>query len=131
MVPTAFDVGPLEMKVLGILEAREPTGVSTIQTQLKKAGQDLAYTTVMTVLVRLHGKGYLKRTKEGRQFLYSTASGREGTPHKIFDRVRRSLFHNEKLKPILALLDSSESLSTEELKTLRRAVDAKLKGRTE
>lgn len=35
----------------------------------------VAYTTVMTVLVRLHDKGYLSREKEGRRFRYAAKFG--------------------------------------------------------
>lgn len=128
MAPKSIDVGPLEMQVLGILDGKTPTPVSEIQTFLKKANNDLAYTTVMTVLVRLYNKGYLKRQKEGRQFLYYVATGKEGTSNKLFEKVRKSLFQNERLKPILALLDEAETLSPQELKELRRAVDERLKG---
>lgn len=127
MAPKSIDVGPLEMQVLGILEGKSPTAVSEIQTSLKKSNNELAYTTVMTVLVRLYNKGYLKRQKEGRQFLYYLASGKEGTSHKLFEKVRKSLFQNERLKPILALLDGADSLSSEELRELRSAVDERLK----
>jgi BlaI family transcriptional regulator, penicillinase repressor len=128
MAPKSIDVGPLEMQVLGILDGKPPTAVSEIQTSLKKANNELAYTTVMTVLVRLYNKGYLKRQKEGRQFLYYVTSGKEGTSNKLFEKVRKSLFQNERLKPILALLDGADELSPQELKELRKAVDERLKG---
>lgn len=35
----------------------------------------LAYTTVMTVLARLHQKGWLSRTPAGRHFMYRAAVG--------------------------------------------------------
>ena len=127
MALKSIDVGPLEMQVLGILDGKEPTPVSTIQESLKKADNALAYTTVMTVLVRLFNKGYLKRKKEGRQFLYYVASGKEGTSSRLFERVRKSLFQNERLKPILALLNGADDLTPFELKELRRAVDQKIK----
>ena len=127
MAPKSFEVGPLEMKALGILDGKEATGVSVVQAALKKGGDDLAYTTVMTVLVRLYNKGFLKRKKESRQFLYQDASGKEGTSRRLFEKVRKSLFQNERLKPILALLDGDSDLTQGELRELRRAVDDKLK----
>ena len=42
------------------------------------AGQQLAYTTVLTILLRLHDKGYVTRAKEGRQFRYAAAFGEAG-----------------------------------------------------
>jgi len=114
------------MQVLGILEGRSALGVAEIQGRLKQNGNDLAYTTVMTVLVRLQAKGFIKRKKEGRQYLYFV--GEKETPSsRLFAKVRKSLFQNERLRPILALLDDSEELTAEELKELRRAVDKRLK----
>lgn len=38
-------------------------------------GDDLAYTTVMTILSRLHGKGLLRRLPVGRAYAYRPATG--------------------------------------------------------
>ncbi len=128
MTPKSPDVGPLEMKVLGLLDSQPQMSVTDIQAGLKKSSDsDLAYTTVMTVLVRLYNKGYLKRQKSGRQFLYSCSDGKSSASQKLFEKVKRSLFQNQRLKPILSLLESESNLTTDELKELRKAVDAKLK----
>ncbi|MEK7355328.1 MAG: BlaI/MecI/CopY family transcriptional regulator [Bdellovibrionota bacterium] len=121
-----LEVGPLEMEVLGVMNAGGEFSVSDIQGSLKKSGRDLAYTTVMTVLVRLHGKGLAQRRKESRYFLYSTAKKKDSTPHKIFERVKNSLFRAERLAPIMSLLDGEEDLSKEELQELKKAVEARL-----
>lgn len=127
MASELLDVGPLELKVLGVLNAADDLGVSDIQTALKIAGHDLAYTTVMTVLVRLYKKNLVSRKKDGRQFIYSAAKKKESTPFKIFEKVKRSLFGADKLRPILGLLESDDSLSREELEELKKAVEKKLK----
>lgn len=119
-------IGPLELKVLGVLNTETTISVSEIQTILKKQGHDLAYTTVMTVLVRLYNKNLVMRKKEGRQFLYSPAQ-KNSSPLKIFERMKTSLFGKENLKPILSLLESDDGLSREELEELKRVVEARLK----
>lgn len=122
------DLGPLEMKVLGLL-GPEPTAVADLQRALAKAQHELAYTTVMTVLVRLHDKGLVKRTKEGRRFLYAAARGAPKVKRGIVERIQRTLFKNDRTAPILALIED-EAISEEELRALRRAIDDKLKDRT-
>lgn len=122
-----LEVGPLEMEVLGHLNLGHDLSVSDIQMALKKSGHDLAYTTVMTVLVRLFNKDLIVRKKEGRQFLYSAGKRKGGSPLKIFERVKTSLYGAEKLRPILGLLDSDDGLSREELEELKRAVESRLK----
>ena len=61
--------GALEQEVLGCLAAAgRPLTVSEVLADL---GDDLAYTTVLTTLSRLHAKGALTREPAGRAFAYS------------------------------------------------------------
>lgn len=112
--------------MLGVLNTEPNMSVADIQVVLKNQGHDLAYTTVMTVLVRLFDKNMVVRQKEGRQFLYSPAK-KNASPIKIFERMKTSLFGNEKLRPILGLLESEDGLTREELEELKRVVEARLK----
>ncbi len=58
--------GELEVQVLSALcRAPGPVAVGWVQERL---GGDLAYTTVMTVLTRLHAKGVVARQRVGRSF---------------------------------------------------------------
>jgi predicted transcriptional regulator len=120
-------IGPLELEILGVLNAGGEQSVSDIQASLKKSGNDLAYTTVMTVLVRLHSKNLVQRRKESRYFLYSTAKKKDSTPSKIFEKMKNSLFRTERLAPILSLLDAEDDLSKDELEQLKKAVEERLK----
>jgi predicted transcriptional regulator len=120
------DLGPLEMRVLGLLEGTSPQSVVDVQHALRRGGADLAYTTVMTVLGRLYDKGLVTRTKQSRRYLYATARSAPRVKQGIFAKVRRALFQNDRLRPIVALLDEGE-LSDEELRSLRRMIDHKIK----
>lgn len=67
-------LGPLERRVMGQLWAHGPQTVGEILAALNAGrGRPLAYTTVMTILVRLHQKGYATRELEGRHFRYAAA----------------------------------------------------------
>ncbi len=124
---STHELGPLEMKILGLLDPhpREPLAVAAVQQRLARAGQELAYTTVMTVLVRLREKGLVTRRKDGARFLYAPARGAPRVAAGILDRVRQSLFRNDRTRPILALLED-EGLSADELREVRSMIDAKL-----
>jgi predicted transcriptional regulator len=63
------DRGALENEVLGALAG----GPLTTREVLEQLGADLAYTTVMTTLTRLHEKGAVTRENTGRTFTYSLA----------------------------------------------------------
>jgi predicted transcriptional regulator len=61
--------GALEHEVLGCLAAAgRPLTVAEVQADL---GADLAYTTVLTALSRLHAKGALIRESAGRRYAYA------------------------------------------------------------
>src|ERR1051325_2084956 len=61
--------GPLEWRVLSALWNRKtPASVRDLQPDFT----DIAYTTLMTTMDRLHRKGMPKRTKQGRAFVYQT-----------------------------------------------------------
>lgn len=60
--------GELEGQVLAALWAADaPMVPAEVQAAV---GPDLAYTTVMTILVRLHAKGLIERHKVGRAYAY-------------------------------------------------------------
>lgn len=125
MSEKAKAVGPLEMEVLGLFD-QEPLTVAQVHKLLESRGKDLAYTTVMTVLTRLHEKKYLKRYKEGKQYLYSSPIP-GGVGQTVLEKVRRALFQNQRLKPILNLLNSGDGLSKDELLELKKVIDEKIK----
>jgi predicted transcriptional regulator len=60
--------------------ADEPRTVRAVLEELNGHRRaDLAYTTVMTVMVRLTEKGVLRRAKTGRQFVYEPAVADEAS----------------------------------------------------
>lgn len=51
-----------------------PASVGEVLEALNQGSErTLAYTTLMTILVRLHEKGFVERTREGRHFRYAAA----------------------------------------------------------
>ena len=73
--------GALEREVLAVLAGTgEPR---TAQEVLDEVDRDLAYTTVMTTLSRLHDKGAVERVAVGRAYAYSLA----GTPETAGNSV--------------------------------------------
>jgi predicted transcriptional regulator len=118
-------LGPLEMQVLGLLHGEEPSSVSQVRARLASRGQELAYTTVMTVLARLHDKGLVAREREGKRLQYRLDADASRVKDSILARIRRSLFDHDKLRPVVALLED-ERLSDEDLRALRALIDERL-----
>jgi predicted transcriptional regulator len=68
-------LGPLEADVMRAMwAAKEPLTVRELLDALnRRRAQPLAYTTVMTVMSRLAGKGILHQHREGRSYRYEPA----------------------------------------------------------
>jgi predicted transcriptional regulator len=68
-------LGPLEAEVMGVAWAtREPLSVRAVLDLVNEGRTPpLAYTTVMTVMARLAEKAILRRTMNGRGYVYEAA----------------------------------------------------------
>ncbi len=64
------EMGALEAEVLAELWSR--VGPATPAEVLEAMDTDLAYTTVMTILMRLWKKGLVERERRGRAYAYRT-----------------------------------------------------------
>ena len=81
--------GPLEAAVLAVVAAAgEPVAVSDVQRKLPGSP---AYTTVMTTLSRLAGKGALTQARDGRAFRYSLAAPVDAVDDAVAARRMRRL----------------------------------------
>ncbi|MEU3397092.1 BlaI/MecI/CopY family transcriptional regulator [Streptomyces filamentosus] len=68
--------GELETQVLALLRtAPEPVAAGWVQGGL---GGGLAYTTVVTILTRLHAKGAVARERSGRSFRWTAVADEAG-----------------------------------------------------
>jgi predicted transcriptional regulator len=72
--------GQLESAVLEVLwAAGEPLSPGEVRNRLPLGeGGGLAYSTVVTILSRLHEKGTLRRTRDGRAFRYTPVADEPG-----------------------------------------------------
>jgi predicted transcriptional regulator len=77
--------GELEAAVLAVLQAAgSPLSPGEVRDRL---GGDLAYTTVVTILSRLHDKGVLDRHKAGRAFRYAPIADEPGLAARRMSQV--------------------------------------------
>lgn len=68
---------PLESEIMRIVWAKGSATVREVWLELRSQGKHLAYTTVMTVMVRLYEKGILSRNREGKGYRYFPNQSRE------------------------------------------------------
>ena len=65
--------------VAAVLSALHDAGRALTPSEVRGSlDHDLAYTTVMTILVRLHDKGVLTRHRRGRAYAYRPVSDQPG-----------------------------------------------------
>jgi len=77
--------GELEAAVLSALQA---AGMALSPGQVRdRLDADLAYTTVVTILSRLHDKGVLERRKVGRAYAYAPVADEPGLAARRMVRV--------------------------------------------
>jgi predicted transcriptional regulator len=107
-----------ERRQRGELEAELLAVVATAGTSLtprevmNRLDVTLAYTTVMTVLSRLHDKGLLKRIREGRSYAYSFQRD-EASLRAV--QMRRLLESGHDRRQVLAHFITELSAEDEEL----------------
>jgi predicted transcriptional regulator len=105
--------GELEAAALAVLHAAgSPLSPGEVRETL---GGGLAYTTVVTILSRLHGKGVLDRRKAGRAFVYQPVADEPGLAAR---RLAQMLDAEPDREAVLARFVSG--LSGRDEKLLRR-----------
>ncbi|MEV1023248.1 BlaI/MecI/CopY family transcriptional regulator [Streptomyces sp. NPDC050264] len=77
--------GELETEVLATLRAADgPVNAGWVRDRL---GGDLAYTTVVTILARLHAKNAVARKRAGRSFVWTPTSDEAGLAARKMRKV--------------------------------------------
>lgn len=97
----ASALGTLERQIMELLWKRE--GETSVWDAHAALGGELAYTTLMTTLDRLHKKGLLARRKTGRAFLYTPRLARDEFERTMASELIGGLLDgDEGVRPILS-----------------------------
>ncbi|MFC4465935.1 BlaI/MecI/CopY family transcriptional regulator [Streptomyces xiangluensis] len=80
-----WSLGSLEAEVMErIWSADHPLPVREVVDAMNaERGSPLAYTTVMSTMAKLHRKGWLDRTRSGKQYLYEPRESREACTARL------------------------------------------------
>ena len=70
---------PAELEILKVLWEQGPLPVRDVMEVLNRTPPERAYTTVMSLMNIMTEKGLLKRTPQGRAFVYAAKAGRDKT----------------------------------------------------
>jgi predicted transcriptional regulator len=114
-----------ELDIMGVLWDRGPATVAEVRDAL---ADELAYTTVLTVLRVLEEKGYVGHEEEGRAHRYHPLVERQAAGKSALQRLTRKLFKGSP-ELLLTHLVSDRRLSDAEIRRMRTLLDEHLKER--
>ena len=112
-----------ELDVMGVLWERGPATVAEVQGAL---ADELAYTTVLTILRTLEEKGHVAHEESGRAYRYHALVDREAAGRSAVGRLVRKVFRGSP-ELLLTHLVSDRKLSPAQLERMRLLLDQRLK----
>jgi predicted transcriptional regulator len=114
-------LGDLELAVLRHISDHGPLTVGAVASGFG-APRGLARTTVLTVMERLRGKGYIRRRKVGGVYEYSARLPKADVLKGLVRDFRERVLEGT-LEPFVAYLAEERDLSDEEIEALRHLLD--------
>lgn len=109
---TGYSLGPLEQEIMDCVWNNKETSVRDVHTCLQE-NKKIAYTTVMTIMTRLTDKGFLKRKKRGKAFMYSPKVTKKQTTKSIIGNIFNSLVDQFGEEAVVAFSDEVDKVSGE------------------
>jgi BlaI family penicillinase repressor len=115
---------PAELEVLKVLWEREgPSSVRDVLDVVNRhADPPRAYTSVMSLLNVMTDKGLLRRSPQGRAFLYEPIAPREQTLRSLLGETLERVYNGSASLLVAHLLDQSRP-SKDELDQIRSLLD--------
>jgi BlaI family penicillinase repressor len=109
---------------LRLMEVLWNKGSATVSDVVEGASGEVApaYSTVLTMLRILEGKGYLRHVKQGRAFVYEPMVRREEARENALSHLLRRFFENSPELLVSSLLDRKK-ISAKELARLRKRIE--------
>ena len=116
----------LELQILKILWDRSPLAVRTVREALADQGREIAHTSAITTLNIMVRKGYLKRERDGKSYLFSPKVQQKRVSTRILHDVVDRVFNGSVKATLLNLFDHSD-IDERELEELRELIERKAK----
>jgi BlaI family penicillinase repressor len=121
MRPKHTTLTPQELEIMKLVWQREAATVRDIYEALLEH-RKIAYTTVMTMMKILENKGYLKKRRQERAFIYRPAHPKNqvigGMLREFIDRV-----FNGSAEPLLVHLVKTRQIRQRDLQKITRMIE--------
>ncbi|MGD8340525.1 MAG: BlaI/MecI/CopY family transcriptional regulator [Gammaproteobacteria bacterium] len=108
-----------EASIMEVLWERGPSTVAEVRESLE---DELAYTTVLTILRNLESKQYVTHNEEGRAHRYSVLVERDNAQRSAVQALTQKLFQGS-TELLLTRLVADEKLSDAEIRRIRELLD--------
>lgn len=116
-----------ELDVMSVLWDLGSASVAEVRDRL---ADELAYTTVLTILRTLEEKGYAGHTEAGKAYRYHPLVERQDAGASVLKRLTRKLFKNSP-ELLLTHLVSDRGLGDDELRRMQKLLEERLRERGE
>ena len=110
----------LQLDIMRVLWQRGEASVAELQQDLGRK-DELAYTTVATLLRRLEGRGLVRHRTEDRLFIYRAAVTADDVCTSMTDEIIEQLFEGS-LANLVDHFLTTRDVSAEELRRLERLI---------
>lgn len=122
MLSPEFDISAAELEVLKVLWDQGPCTVRQVHGLLEGRGRRLAYTTVLTFLSRLDGKGHVTSDRSSLAYVYRASVTRQRFIRSRLRAVIQQLYDGA-AGPMILQLVKNEKLSSEDLAELQAWIE--------
>ena len=115
----------LELEILKILWEEAPLPVREVRARLEsRADRPLAHSTVITMLNIMYDKGFLKRKKDGKSFLFSPKVKKDRVTGGMMGDLLSRAFNGSPAAMVLNLLETTD-VDADELAEIRKLISRK------
>jgi len=110
-----------ELEIMKVIWKLETATVRDVYEHLR-ARRTIAYTTVLTMMKILEQKGYVKKTREERAFVYRPAVDERQARQRALRHLVTRLFNGSPSLLIVNVLED-EAIDPSELKRLKKLIE--------
>jgi predicted transcriptional regulator len=111
-----------ELDLMSVLWNR---GSATITEVLSDLPDDIAYSTVMTVMRTLEAKRHVRHTQDGKAFRFYPLTEPDEAADTALGRIVNKVFHGSR-ELVINRLVSDEDVSAEELRRIKKNLERRL-----
>ena len=103
---SSYRLGDLQLRIMRVLWRFGPLGVGEVRDKLD--GDDLAYTTIATMLRKMEDRGLVDHETQDRKFIYAAAVDEQDVTRSMADDLVDRLFEGSLAQTVSHLLQTRD-----------------------